>query len=256
MEGHTLEHLVAVDGEVEVAGASLGVKVHIGFAHDVVAQHGYHHVFGVTVVCAVNHHLSTQRHLASVAAGVVVVPGAEGLDFDHDFQRFAEAVLIGEIDDFGVDADGQVMVDGETQADGLLRVDAAVGLADAHPAGQTLDGELVSASADVLDVGRKFEVVDHRLVEDALQTVLAPQQHVLVHIHLPHGGAHGAVAVEVLDVAYGDEDVVLVDFAVEHVDVDEQLVLVEAPVEVHLGQQAAFAHGGDVLVGRELGVEG
>ena len=72
---------------------------------------------------------------------------------------------------------------------------------------------------------------------------------------MPHCGAYGAVAVEVLHVAHGDEDVVLVDFAVEHIDVDEQLVLVEAPVEVHLGQQAAFTHGGNVLVGCELGVE-
>ena len=148
------------------------------------------------------------------------------------------------------------MVDGEAHRDNLLRVDAAVALVNGEPVGQAVDGVLMASAADVLNVGRELEVVDRSLVQGGFHMVYTPEKDILVHIHLPHGGTHGAVAVEVLDVAHGDVDVVLVDFAILHIEVDEQLVVVEAPVEVHLGQQATLAHWCDVLVGGEEGVEG
>ena len=240
-----------MDGEVEIACVGVGVEVDVGQARDLAPDYRRHHIARVAVVDAVHYHLSAQCHLSVVALRVVVSPGAETLHLDHDFQGLGETVLVGEVDDFGIYAHGQGRSKREADGDDLLGVDGAVGLAGMQPVGEAVDGVLVALAADVVDVGREDVVVVFVFVEHTLQTIGVPGEHVLVDIDLPHGGANGAVAVEVLHVADGDEDIVFVDFAVGHVDVDEELVLVVAPVEAHLGEQTALADGGNVGVGGE-----
>ena len=56
---------------------------------------------------------------------------------------------------------------------------------------------------------------------------------------------------QVLHVTHGDVDGLLVDLAVQHLEVDEQLLLVEGPAEIELTEQPLVAGGSEVtLVGQ------
>ena len=108
----------------------------------------------------------------------------------------------------------------------------------------------MASAAGVPDLYRDDIVGGGTVVEHLVDAFGVPDEGVLVDIHLPHDGADGAVAVHVLDIANSEIDVVLVDFAVGHVDVNQQLVIVERPVEINLRQQVALAYRRmDVAVG-------
>ena len=99
----------------------------------------------------------------------------------------------------------------------------------------------MTAAGGVDDVHERIERFGIVVVGRHTQGALTPLERIAVHkSHPAHGRGH-RVAVEILDVTHGEVDGLLVDLAVLHVEVDEQLVLVERPVEMHLRQHPAIA---------------
>ena len=95
------------------------------------------------------------------------------------------------------------------------------------------------------DVKMVDVVVGVVILMTELHLSVVPFEGVAVNVGGPHDRRRHRVAVEVFHIAHGDVERLLVDFAVCHLEVDEQFVLVESPVEVELSKQAEAGHRGE-----------
>ena len=248
VDGTVLRGIVAVDGHIDIACIGFLFEGDVASPYNLVVDNSRDNILGIGVVDAVQNHLTPEGHLTVESVEVKHRPWALGFYLDIDFQRFGQSVFIGKIDDFGVGANGDVLVQNHLQGEGFLGLDAAVRLVYSQPVGLAVDVVLVAFAAYVSDLNGNNVVLRRSVGKHLVNAVGVPDKGVLVDIHLPHDGVYRAVAIQVLDIADGEIDVVLVDFAVEHVDIDHEFVIVERPVEVNLGQQVAFAYGGMAVV--------
>ena len=234
--------VVAIDGHEEIAGIGIVIIRNMLESHNLSVRNSDNNIIGVGVDDSIHHHLAQQRHLAVEKLRGDIFPRTDCTHLDHDLQRFGKTVFIGKVDDFRVNTHSQILVDGEDEILCLLRIDAAVCLIHIQPVGQAVNGVLMAATADIRDLHGNFRIAVCPLIENLIDSIAIPQQDVLVDKDLPHRRVDGAIAVEVLHIAHRDIDIVLVDLAVLHVEIDKQFVVIETPVEVHLRQHVTFAY--------------
>ena len=158
-------------------------------------------------------------------------------------ERFAQSILVDEIDDVAIFADRHGGVEAEAEVRISGRFNGAVGRRDGEPFGQGFDIELMAFAGGVGERNDLGYLVDVRLAIEVgyLQFALIPLEAVAIDECGPCDGRCHGVAVEVFDVAHGDEHGLFVDLAVCHIEVDEQFGIVVRPVEVHLGHLSAVA---------------
>ncbi len=236
---------------------SRGVVVgDVGRAHAAIVDEGGHDVVDIGVedgVLGVGQlDLTDQRH-GHRQLLVVVRPRANRLDFDGERQALVEVLVVLQIDVLGMLADIQPVCHGEVDVLRGLRSKRALRRHCGQPRRQRGDAILARGTARVGD-GEVELVLAIERGSDGLG-VLRPTQLVAIDIDRPRERADHLVAIQVLHVAHGDEDVLLVDLLVEHLEVDHQLVAIASPSEVVLLARRCVANRRElVLIHQLLGI--
>ena len=230
-----LHFLVAVDGHIDMVLSRSVVVGDVGLAHAAIVDESSHDIVDIGIKNSVlgvgQFDLTDQRH-GHRQLLVVVLPRANRLDLDGERQALVEVLVVLQIDILGMLADIQSV--GYREMDGLrrLRRERTLRRHSRQPRRQRGDGILARGTARVGDSKIKLVLAIKRR-GDGLG-VLRPTQLVAVYINRPRERADQLVAVQVLHIANRDKDVLLVDFLVEHLEVDHQLVAIASPSEVVL----------------------
>ena len=94
----------------------------------------------------------------------------------------------------------------------------------------------MSATGLIDDIYVVREIIGRVVIGGYTQGPLVPLERVTIDERYPaHRRCH-RVAVQVLYVTHGHIDRLFIDLAVRHIEVDQQLIAVERPIEVHLRQ--------------------
>ena len=202
-----------------------------------VAEHSIDDILLIGIIIVVDEHLAAYRHIERIFILVNRVIRRFSRNGIVYLKRVAQSVRVGEVDDIGIYTHRHILVEGQTQDLFLRGVKRTVRPIDGKPRRQRLDRVRMSLTGEVTD--DNIGVIIGYIVSigsSLVHRMVLPFQCVLVHKDGPCDRRGHRVTVEVLHIADSDIDRLFVDLAVAHVEVDHQLIVIERPVKIHLGQ--------------------
>ena len=244
---------MAIDGEIDVGLVGVlierveGLSYHLAIAEgsdDVVVGRIKRGTF-----LGVERHLSADRHRLVEPALVNFVPRTFVGHLYLQEQRFRQPLVIGQVDDMMVQADGEFGLHSEGERFLFLGFERTLRRRNGHPLRQILH-RILARHTGVVDDARAELITILGIRDINMLRALVPYDAIEVDIDAPHNRRRESVAVEVFDIADGEIHRSLVDFTRLGFDVDEQVGQLVIPRKGQFGQLSSVANRRAVVLVR------
>ena len=244
----TVHTIITIDGHEDLGCIGDIVKGDIFFTDTLIVIERIDDIIRIGIINRfVEQYLCADRHIERILAFIHTVVGRSCLYLVFDTKRFAQSVFIGQIDHIRIKTYGYIGIKGKRQRYLIRRAYRTARSIDREPLRHRLDGILVTFTGVVDDMNATCN--SHVFSKDSScgYLFLRPFDSIAIDEGGPCHRRNHRVTVQILHITYGDIDRLFVDFAILHIEVDEQLVVIERPVEVHLSELTDILYRGRLV---------